>query len=679
MSGLSEMQRAVLTAVVDRIVPPDQHPGGAGLWADRYVEGLLAHDLEGEAAAIAAGLDGLGGGFVDARQETQDARLAAIAGQSWFRQLCELTQEGVYADPGNGGNPGCASWDMIGYEPRLPQEPAGPAPQPRQPPRALGASGVRDYDVIVIGAGAAGGVMTCKLAEGGRNVLLLERGRELNYGHDGHRDHLRNHRLSAHGHNTGPDIAGNPRVFVDLDGSEQIVPPHHGLYMNNASGVGSATTLYGAQAWRFHPDDFRMASRYGVPEGSSLVDWPIGYDDLAPYYDWIEWEMGVSGEGGTGGGRARDYPMPPVARFEKAALLKRGGDALGIETMSPPLLINTVPYGGRAACIECGSCVGFPCPSGAKAGTQNTMIPRALATGRTTLLTGAMVERIEADPSGAITGVSYFAEDAAGGFARQTARAAAVVVSAGAIETARLLLLSGLGNAHDQVGRNLQGHYYPVAYGRFDADVHPSRGPGVTIATTSYSHGNPGVIGGAMLADEFVMLPTIFVKFAVPPTLPRWGAPLKAFMRDHFRHVVRITGPVHEIPEADCRVTLAGVTDHFGLPVARLSGATHSETVRTAEFIRDRAVDWLAASGAAETWSTPQVRKLSAGQHQAGTCRMGIAPERSVTDMHGRVWGHPNLYVSDASLHPTNGGFNPVLTIMAMAARNADHILANLP
>ena len=359
-------------------------------------------------------------------------------------------------------------------------------------------------------------------------------------------------------------------------------------------------------------------------------------------------------------------------------MLRRGGDALGIETMSPPLLINTVPYGGRHACIECGSCVGFPCPSDAKAGTQNTMIPRALATGLTTLVTGSTVERIDADPSGTITGVSYVAEGAGGGFERRAARAKAVVVSAGAIETARLLLLSGLGNEHDQVGRHLQGHYYPVAYGLFDADVHTSRGPGVTIATTSFAHGNPGVVGGAMLADEFVMLPAIFVKAAVPPTLPRWGAPLKAFMRDHFRHVIRITGPVQEIPEANCRVTLAGVTDRFTLPVARLSGETHAETVRTAEFIRARAADWLSASGARDIWSTPQTRRLSAGQHQAGTCRMGTDARQSVTDRHGRVWGHPNLYVSDASLHPTNGAFNPVLTIMAMAARNAEHILTAL-
>jgi choline dehydrogenase-like flavoprotein len=418
-----------------------------------------------------------------------------------------------------------------------------------------------------------------------------------------------------------------------------------------------------------------MASRYGTPEGSSLTDWPLAYDDLAPWYEWVEWQIGVAGSGGTGGPRARDYPMPPVRQYERAAVLQRGAAALGIDTTAPPLLINTRPYGGRDACIECGSCVGFACPSDAKSGTQNTVIPRALATGRTTIVTGAHVDRIEVDGSGRATGVTYFAETATGAIEHRRARAKTVIVSAGAIESARLLLLSGLGNP-DQVGRNLQGHYYPIAYGLFAEEVNGSRGPGVSIATTAYSHGNPGVIGGAMLADEFVLLPAIFAKTATPPDLPSWGAPFKDYMRSNYRHLLRINGPVHEIPAPDSRVTLARVTDRLGLPVARLSGLAHPETIRTAEYIRARALGWLAASGAREVWGPPQPRRLSAGQHQAGTCRMGTDPQTSVTDRNGRLWEHDNLFVADGSLHPTNGGFNPVLTIMAMAARNADAVLA---
>jgi choline dehydrogenase-like flavoprotein len=676
---LTETQRKLLAAVIDRIVPADTDPGATGFGADRYILGQLQGQLAGEAAAIVAGLEALDRampGFAALPAAAQDNALAPIEAEPWFRRLAELTLEGVYADPGNGGNTGAAAWRMIGYAPRLPDNPTGPAPQPKQPPRTFGASGVLDYDVIVVGAGAGGGVMACRLAEGGKTVLLLERGREQSYAHDGHRDHLRNHRLAEYGHNTGPALDGNPRVFEDAAGAEHVVAPNHPLYYNNAAGLGSGTFVYGAQAWRFHPDDFRMASRYGVPEDSSLADWPLGYDDLAPWYEWVEWEVGVSGAGGTGGPRARDYPMPPVPQYAKAAILKRGAAALGIETMSPPLLINTRPYGGRGACIECGSCVGFPCPSNGKNGTQNTMIPRALATGRTTIVTGATAARIESDGAGRITGVSYIAELPDGATETRTARARAVVVSGGAVETARLLLLSGLGNAHDLVGRNLQGHYYPGATGVFDDVVHTSVGPGVSIATTAYNHGNPGVIGGAMLADEFVVLPAIFVKQSVPPRIPRWGAPIKAFMRDNFRHVTRVTGPVQEIPEPGSRVTLAAVTDRLGLPVARLSGQTHPETVRTAEAIRAHAVEWLRASGAREVWSVEQRRRLSAGQHQAGTCRMGADPRTSVTDAFGRVWGHDNLFVADGSLHPTNGGFNPVLTIMALAARNADAVMA---
>ncbi len=224
----------------------------------------------------------------------------------------------------------------------------------------------------------------------------------------------------------------------------------------------------------------------------------------------------------------------------------------------------------------------------------------------------------------------------------------------------------------------MQGHYYPTTYGLFDAEVHISRGPGVTIATTAFNHGNEGVIGGAMLADEFVMTPVIFEQQAVSPRVRGWGTERKSFMRDHYRHVAKLTGPVQEIPDPGSRITLAGLTDRFGLPVAQLSGTTHAETVRTAAVIQQRAFDWLRAAGANETWGTPPVQRLSGGQHQSGTCRMGTDPSNSVTDSFGRVWGHPNLFVADGGLHPTNGGFNPVLTIMALAARSAGHIAGML-
>ena len=123
------------------------------------------------------------------------------------------------------------------------------------------------YEVIIVGAGAGGGVAAGVLAEAGKRVLLLERGQELSFEEVG-RDHLRNQRLSAYGHNAGPEVEGNPRTLAD----GRVVRPHESGYQNNAACVGSGTRVYGAQAWRFMPQDFRMASTYGVPAGSSLAD-----------------------------------------------------------------------------------------------------------------------------------------------------------------------------------------------------------------------------------------------------------------------------------------------------------------------------------------------------------------------------------------------------------------------
>lgn len=545
---------------------------------------------------------------------------------------------------------------------------------------------VESSDAIVIGSGAAGGIVAAVLAESGKSVLLLERGRVLGF-EDVPRDHLRNHRISIYGNNTGPSLIGNPRVFVDGQGRAATVNAIDGRYSNNAVAVGGGTLVYGGMAFRFPPDDFRMASKYGVPADSSLADWPISYDELERHYGQAEWEIGVAGDSSPDSfqtPRTRGFPMPSVARGKTGELLRGAANSLGWSTFTPPLLINTVPFGGRGACIACSECVGFACPTNAKNGSQNTAIPRAIATGRCKLVTGAMTEKIQADVRGRATGVSYFVATGEG-FERRVATAKTIVVSAGAIESARLLLNSacdasphGLGNNFDQVGRHVQGHYYPTAYGLMRDDVYDGRGPGVTIATCDFVHDNPGVIGGALLADDFTVIPIIFWKNLLPPDLPRWGAANKRFMRENYRRFVQIKGPVHEIPNPDSRVTVdRDVKDRWGIPVARLSGSAHPETVRTSLYIRDRAEQWLRAADATRVWSAPVGLGFSAGPHQAGTCRMGTDPKTSVTDTFGRVHGHENLFVVDAGLHVTNGAFNPVLTIMALAFRCAEHIASS--
>ncbi len=528
------------------------------------------------------------------------------------------------------------------------------------------------YDAIVVGAGAGGGVAACLLAEAGKRVLLIERGSSLTYEQIG-RHHLKNQRVIAWGHNAGP-FAGHPRVTVNAEGVEKIVQPWDLGYQPNAATVGGGTRVYGAQAWRFHPLDFKMASTYGVPPGSSLADWPISYQDLEPYYDKVEHELGVSGD--SSGmthlpAYARDYPMPPLPMSRKGSTLRKAAAALGWNTVHVPLAVNSQPWNNRAACIHCQHCVGFACPVDGKNGTQNTFIPRALATGRCELLTDMMVERIDTRDGRAI-GVIYVNAQKR----RIAVQSDVIVVAAGAVESARLLLNSGIGNDH--VGRHLQGHVYVTVTGLMREQMWDGIGPGPTTATTRWSHGHGDVIGGGMLADDFVMLPTAFWLKHRKPGTPLWGQASKDFMRESYTRTLDIKGPIQDTPSPDARVTLdPKVKDMYGIPVARLSGTTHIESIRTAQMLHSKAVEWLRACDAVEIWGdAPSTPVLTGHQHQAGTCRMGDDPEHSVVDALGRVHGHDNVYVADTSVHVTNGGFNPFLTAMAVAYRTITALTA---
>ncbi len=529
----------------------------------------------------------------------------------------------------------------------------------------------KKYDAVIIGAGAGGGVAAALLAEAGKKVLLLERGKAQTFEETG-RSHLHNQRVSANGHNAGPD-ARHPRVVVDGDNQERTVRPWGAGYQSNAAVVGGGTRVYGGQAWRFHPLDFKMASTYGTPEGSSLADWPISFEDLAPFYDKVEHELGVSGDHTRMShlpAYARPYPMRPLADTKRSTVLRAGADVLGWHTFPVPLAVNSEPYHDRPACTHCQHCVGFACPVDAKNGSQNTFIPRAIATGNCDLVTEAMVERILTRGTTA-TGVSYFTTQTK----RERVDADLIIVAGGAVESARLLLYSSIGN--DQVGRNLQGHVYVAAFGLMPEEVWDGIGPGPTTATAQWSHGNTDVIGGGMLCDDFITLPVAFWRSARQPETPVWGADSKNWMRDRYRRTLEIKGPIQDTPSPDARVTLdPKVKDFWGIPVARLSGATHPESMRTAKLLHNKAVEWLKASGAVEVWGeAPTTPFLSGGQHQAGTCRMGDDPASSAVDGNCRVHGMDNVYVADGSVHVTNGGFNPFLTIMANAYRAAQGII----
>ncbi len=538
---------------------------------------------------------------------------------------------------------------------------------------------LRHVNAVVVGAGAGGGIVAKELATAGLSVVLLERGKWYS-AFDCRKDDLRNQRTTVLGNAFGPDEERNPRVLVDDQRREHVLKPSDGGYNNNAACVGGGTLSYGAMAWRYMEKDFRMRSTYGAVEGSTLEDWPISYEDLEPYYEKAEWEIGVSGDDSGNIFRAprrRPLPMPPLPPNREYEILKPAALRLGLHPFDIPMLRNSVPYNGRAACMRCRWCVGFACEVDAKNGTQNTVIPKALATGQCQLRTECIVKEILTNPQGRATGVAYF--DSGGRLREQSADV--VVVSGSANESARLLLNSksrlfpkGLGNRYDWVGRNLQGHAYAGAIGLFDFDCYDDLGPGASIAICDFSHGNPGMISGGMLANEFIRLPYQFLGRHAPG-VPRWGAAHKDFMRRAYRRNIGVMGPVQELPVFDARVQVdPAVKDYWGIPVARLSGRRHPNDIVTGKFLASKAEAWLKEAGAVTTWTFGPGTGLSGGQHQAGTCRMGNDPQTSVVNKFCRVHDVNNLYVIDGSVHVTNGGFNPVLTIMAIAYYASAHL-----
>ena len=390
---------------------------------------------------------------------------------------------------------------------------------------------------------------------------------------------------------------------------KRIVWPSESGYSNNAACVGGGTFSYGAQAWRYMEKDFRMRSTYGAVAGSTLEDWPIGYSDLEPYYEKAEWEIGrlrrrfeqhLPGRAAT-----RACPCRRFRQTRSTRSCCRPPNAWAGTRSISPCCATRVPYNGRAACMRCRWCVGFACEVNARTGTHNTVIPAALATGNCELRTGCMAREILLDDRGQASGVAYF--DANDRLQRQTADL--VIVSCGAVESARLLLNTrhrlfpnGLGNRYDWVGRNLHAHTYPAAVGLFDYETYDDIGPGASIAICDFNHGNPGLAGGGMLANEFIRLPYQFMN-QVPPWVPRWGQAHKDFVRNAYKRTIAIMGPVQEMPMFDARVQVdPKVKDYWGIPVARLSGRKHPHTLEIARFMAGKAEAWLKEAGAVQTW-----------------------------------------------------------------------------
>src|ERR1700676_857261 len=330
---------------------------------------------------------------------------------------------------------------------------------------------IEKTDVVIVGMGAAGGVLAAELGQAGMKVIGLERGPRLKTA-DFQLDELRYFQRQ----DLRPNIKRAPVTWRPNANARANPTPNQ----NNGNQAGGGTVHYGALSWRLHEGDFRARSqtieRYGatmIPEDSSLTDWPFSYADLEPFYDRAEYELGVSGKAGNlqgqkvaGGNpfeapRKREYPLPPLQVDQAGAIFESAAQKLGHHPFSSPRAIVSQTYQGRPACSYCSFCQSFGCFIGAKSSILVTKLPEADATGNFKLVIGAMCYRVNSDSSGRATGVSYYGPD--GG--DHTIEAELVIVAPFIYDNVRLLLLSkaakfpnGLANSSGHVGKHFMTH-----------------------------------------------------------------------------------------------------------------------------------------------------------------------------------------------------------------------------
>lgn len=555
-------------------------------------------------------------------------------------------------------------------------------------------------DAIVIGSGAAGSTAAWELARAGWSVTVLERGRNLRPGF-GERpsgqletlygsDEVKTNRLFGF-----PDPLLEPTTTrTRAEAEDSVARSATGALGQLGAAVGGTSMHYNAKFPRFWTQDFHQHSTLGPVEGAQVADWPITYDDLAPYYDEVEVRVGVQGDVTrmpartlAQSPRSGPFPMPPNPTGYAAQLLAEGAARVGMTAFPYPAAVNSQPYDGRPACNSCGMCSSFGCPINARGDALVSWLNPAVLTGRVRVVERAFVHRIETTPNGRrATGVRYL--DAAG--VDQVERAQLVVVAGSPVNTARLLLLSangahpnGLGNRSDQLGRNMMFHNFTLGAALFANDVQPLRaqsttlqiddlvgpftGPEITALGVPYVKGGLVQVGsGAPLLQEAVLL----------GAYTGWGLLHKQLMR---------FGPVHsrvagsqlvqeDLPQADNRVDLdPDVRDVHGFPSARITYSPHRHEQVAALVLGARVEAFSAAApgaiGAAIVPYPLISQTMTTTAHLAGTARMGQDADVSVCDAGGRVHEVDNVVVADASTFPTFPGFNPTLTIMANSLR----------
>ena len=552
------------------------------------------------------------------------------------------------------------------------------------------------YDVIIVGSGAGGGMSAYALTKAGLKVLMLEAGR--NY------DPLTETPMfntNAEAPLRGVGTPDKPFGFYDatVDGGWEV--PNEPYTVAEGSDpfiwwrprmLGGRTNHWGRIALRFGPLDFKPRERDGLG-----YDWPITYDDLAPWYDRTEKLIGVSGAAAPHG-LTNTPDSPPGCLMEGAPprafemFYERGFRKMGIPVIPMHGAVVTGQMEGRNSCIFATPC-GRGCALGANFQSTTVLLPPALATGNLTIRTDALVYEVEVDADGKAKGVNFVDRKTG---EHHAVKARAVVLAAGSGETARILLNSksakfpdGLANTHGMVGRYLMDSVGLGVTGQFPAlqGLPPTNDDGQGTEHTyvpwwgydrhkelGFPRGYHIEIGGGR------GMPSMGLAGVLDKTDMSVGDDLRANLRQRFGSTIRFNGRGEMIPNDDCYCELdPGVKDRWGIPVLRFHWKWgESETRQAAHMVKTflDVIDILGGKplGKVETDGKRAISKGGEMIHEVGTARMGASDKDSVVHQFGQTWAVPNLFVMDGAVLVSSPDKNPTLSILALAWRSADNL-----
>jgi len=504
--------------------------------------------------------------------------------------------------------------------------------------------------VVIVGSGAGGGTLANELSQRGVNkIVVLEAGK---------------HYLQADIDNDEWGMFGK---ISWLDKRYSAGGWHHTKTYPNlpcwlVKGVGGSSVHWAGVALRFQPHEFKTRTTYGTVQGANLLDWPVTYDEMAPYYDLAEKKLGVSGT------KASGLPLLPENNHYK--VVAAGARKVGYKKIVRPLAINSKPYNGRPACQQIGFCM-QGCKIGAAWSTLQADIPQALDTGRVELRPESMVLRIEHDKAGKVTGVLYADKDGK----QQLQKARIVCVAGNSIESPRLLLNSasnmfpnGLANSSGQVGRNYMNHATSAAVSIYDKPIYMYRGTAISaiVADEAPNNTRRGFVGGYYL--EGLMLGLPFVAAFMKPG--GWGRDFTSAI-DQYDNMTCVWVCGEDQATEKNTITLHSTEkDQYGLAVPIV---TKTFTANDDALAKHGLKQWRALSEAVGAKRVIDMPPYPAS-HNMGTNRMSANARDGVVNKWGQAHDVKNLFVSDGSQFTSSAACNPTLTIVALAIRQADYI-----